>query len=212
MSDFLVGWWWAVLLGLIGLVIGAQWAIRKPKVRRWWDRMQLKLPIIGDLIRKQAIARMSMVMATLLKSDLPFIKAVRISQRTVHNTVLREALVACEQAVLAGRDIAPALEETDAFPPLVIQVFAVGQASGKLETMLENLATDYDTQVEITSSRLTALLEPVMMICWRSGGVFRLRHDFADFGCRGCVVSYFTTEDFLPPKMPRTQRRTGEIK
>ena len=164
MSDFLVGWWWALLAGIGLAVAGVPMFLRTEKGRWWWHRVQLRFPIVGELIRKQAIARMAMVMATLLKSDLAFIKAVQIAQRTVHNRVLRHALVACEQAVLAGRDIAPALEETQAFPPLVIQVFAVGQASGKLETMLDNLATDYDTQVDITAGRLTALLEPVMMI------------------------------------------------
>jgi type II secretory pathway component PulF len=107
---------------------------------------------------------MSLVMATLLKSDVVFVRAVRISQRTVRNLVLRNALVACEQAVLAGRDISVALEKTQAFPPLVIQMFAVGQASGRLEAMLESLAVDYDTQVEITAGRMTTLLEPLMMI------------------------------------------------
>jgi len=78
--------------------------------------------------------------------------------------VLRHALVACEHAVLAGHDISVALEKTRAFPPLVIQMFAVGQASGRLEAMLENLAADYDTQVDLTATRLTTLLEPLMMI------------------------------------------------
>ncbi|MHB1156173.1 MAG: type II secretion system F family protein [Phycisphaerales bacterium] len=163
-SDFLIGWWWALLLGLglAGAGIGA--VLRSQRGGLAWHRFQLKVPLLGDLIRKQAIARMSMVMATLLKSDVTFVRAVRISQRTVHNRVLRSALEACEQAVMAGRDIAAALEKTGAFPPLVIQVFAVGQASGRLESMLDDLAGDYDTQVEIASSRLTALLEPIMVM------------------------------------------------
>ncbi|MFA7236017.1 MAG: type II secretion system F family protein [Phycisphaeraceae bacterium] len=163
-SDFLIGWWWALLLGLglAGAGIGA--VLRSERGGLAWHRFQLKVPLLGDLIRKQSIARMSMVMATLLKSDVTFVRAVQISQRTVHNRVLRGALEACEQAVMAGRDIAAALEKTAAFPPLVIQVFAVGQASGRLESMLDDLAWDYDTQVEITSARLTALLEPIMVM------------------------------------------------
>ena len=129
-----------------------------------WHRLQLRIPLVGDLVRKQAIARMSMVVATLLRSDVSFVRAVQIAQRTLGNRVLRQALEACEKAVYAGLDISVALEKTQAFPPLVIQVFAVGQASGRLEAMLESLAADYDTQVDITSGRLTALLEPVMMI------------------------------------------------
>ncbi len=164
MSDFLVGWWWAVLLGAIATagIVGA--VLRTDAGRRKWHRMQLNLPLLGELIRKQAIARMAMVMATLLKSGVTFVRAVQIAQRTVHNVVLRDSLVACELAVCAGQDISVALESTRAFPPLVIQVFAVGQASGNLEEMLENLAEDYDVQVDITLARLTALLEPIMLI------------------------------------------------
>ena len=164
LSGFLTGWWWALLLGAAGLAGGLGALLRTEAGRTRWHRLQLKIPLLGDLIRKQAIARMSMVMAALLKSDVVFVRAVQIAQRTVHNRVLRAALKACEQAVLAGQDISLALERTEAFPPLVIQVFAVGQASGRLETMLDNLAADYDTQVEITSNRLTTLLEPLMMI------------------------------------------------
>ena len=164
LSSFLTGWWWALLLGAAGLGGGLGAILRTDAGRMRWHRLQLRIPILGDLIRKQAIARMTMVIAALLKSDVVFARAVQIAQRTVNNRVLRSALEACEQAVLAGQDISLALEETRAFPPLVIQVFAVGQASGRLDAMLDNLAADYDTQVEITSHRLTTLLEPVMMI------------------------------------------------
>jgi type II secretory pathway component PulF len=163
-SDFMVGWWWALLLGAAGLVVLVAAVLRTEAGATLWHRVQLKIPVFGDLVRKQAIGRMAMVMATLLKSNVVFVRAVQIAQGTVRNRVLQGALEACEQAVFAGRDIAAALERTRAFPPLVIQMFAVGQASGTLETMLDNLAADYDTQVDIASRRLTALLEPVMTI------------------------------------------------
>ncbi len=163
-SDALLGWWWAILMVAAVVAGGMTALLRSERGQMAWHRLQLRIPLLGDLVRKQAIARMSMVMATLLKSDLPFVQAVRIAQRTVHNRVLRGALEACEQAVVGGRDISVALEHTGAFPPLVIQVFAVGQASGRLEDMLEDLAADYDTQVEISTNRLTTLLEPLMMI------------------------------------------------
>lgn len=163
-SEALLHWWWAIAIGVLAMVGGLSTFLRTDFGRMQWHRLQLRIPLFGDLVRKQSIARMAMVMATLLDSGLVFVKAVQIAQRTVNNRVLREALVACEQAVYAGRDIAAALEKTQAFPPLVIQVFAVGQASGRLEEMLANLAADYDTQVDITAGRLTSLLEPIMMI------------------------------------------------
>lgn len=164
LSDFLLGWWWALLAAAVLGAMAGNALLRTDRVGLAWHRLQLKIPLVGELVRKQAIARMSMVMATLLKSDVVFVRALQIAQRTVRNRVLTDAMASCERAVYAGRDIAAALEKTDAFPPLVVQVFAVGQASGRLEAMLEDLARDYDTQVDITANRLTALLEPIMMI------------------------------------------------
>jgi general secretion pathway protein F len=163
-SDMLLHQWWVILAVVIAITLGIIAALRSPKGLAAWHRLQLRLPLVGELIRKQAIARMALVMATLLKSDVVFLRAIRIAQRTVSNSVLRNALVACEHAVVAGRDISPALEKTRAFPPMVIQMLAVGQASGRLESMLERLAADYDTQVDLSSSRLATLLEPFVMI------------------------------------------------
>lgn len=164
LSDFLIGWWWAILAVAILAITAAGAILRSDRGSMAWHRFQLKLPLLGDLIRKQTIARVAMVMATLLESGVVFVRALQIARRTVSNRVLRDALAACEQAVYAGRDISVALEKTRVFPPLVIQVFAVGQASGRLESMLQNLATDYDTQVDLSSTRLTALLEPILMM------------------------------------------------
>jgi type II secretory pathway component PulF len=163
-SDFLLGWWWALLLAAAIAGMGVSVILRDERGLAAWHRWQLKIPVLGELIRKQSVARMAMVMATLLKSDVVFVRAVQIAQRTVHNRILRQALSRCEEAVYAGRDISSALEGTGAFPPVVIQVFAVGQASGRLEEMLENLANDYDTQVDLAATRLTTLLEPIMII------------------------------------------------
>jgi len=163
-SDFLLGWWWALILAGVGAMVGLGAVLRTERGLMLWHRMQLKIPLLGDLIRKQAISRMSMVIATLLKSGLMFVRAVQIARKTVRNKVLSGALEVCEKAVVAGQDISVALESTEAFPPLVIQIFAVGQASGQLDEMLDDLAANYDTQVDMASGRLTTLLEPITTI------------------------------------------------
>ena len=104
------------------------------------------------------------VIGTLLKSGVVFVRAVQIAQRTTANRVLREALVECERAINAGGDIGQAIERTGAFPPMVVQVFAVGQQSGRLEEMLDRLAETYDQQVSTAAVRLTAVLEPLLII------------------------------------------------
>ena len=163
-SDFIVNWWW-LLLGalLVGVCLFAAF-IRTTKGRFAWHRFLLKLPLFGDLIIKQSIVRLCVVLGTLLRSGIPFIRAIQISQRSTSNLVLRNALQRCEYAVSAGGDIAGALRETDVFPPMVVQVFAVGQQSGKLEAMLEKLAGTYDQEVTRSTQRLVSILEPLLIV------------------------------------------------
>jgi type II secretory pathway component PulF len=105
-----------------------------------------------------------MVMATLLRSGVPFVQAARIARDGTTNTVLRDTLERCEQAVLAGRDLDEALSVTGVLPPMVVQVFGVGQQSGRLEDMLDRLTIDYDQQVQAATHRLTTLLEPLIIV------------------------------------------------
>jgi type II secretory pathway component PulF len=163
-SDFLVSWWWllAGLAAVIFITLGA--LIRTARGRVAFDRLMLKVPILGDLIRKQAIVRICVVISTLLKSGVVFVRAVQIAQRTTSNRILRQALVECERAINAGGDIGEAIEQTGAFPPMVVQVFAVGQQSGRLEEMLDRLALTYDQQVSTAAARLTAVLEPLLIV------------------------------------------------
>src|SRR5207248_1225688 len=124
----------------------------------------LRLPILGELVRKQAIVRISIVVSTLLKSGIVFVRALQIAQRTTNNLVLRDALARCERAVTAGEEIADALGHTGAFPPMVVQIFSVGQQSGRLEEMLDRLAASYDQQVQTSAQRLAAILEPLIIL------------------------------------------------
>jgi type II secretory pathway component PulF len=163
-SDLLVTRWWAILGGLI--VAGAIFAavLRSPLGRARWDRLLLKIPIVGEIIRRQAVARIAVVIATLMSSGVVFLRALRIAQRGTSSAVFRTALERCEAAVAAGRDISSALDDTGAFGPVVVRVFSVGQQSGRLEEMLEKLAADYDRQVAVAADRLTALLEPALVL------------------------------------------------
>lgn len=163
-SDFLIYRWWLVVtvMALGGLALIA--VSRSKRCRFYWHKTQLRLPAIGMLIRKQAIARVAIVIATLMRSGVEFVRAIQIAQRTTHNLALRQALRQCEAAVHAGQNIADGLEDTGAFPPTVLQIFSVGQQSGRLESMLDRLASDYDQQVAIASQRLGAMLEPFLIL------------------------------------------------
>ena len=117
---------------IAGFIAAITAVLRTPRGLLAWHRLQLRLPILGGLIRKQAIVRISVVMATLLKSGVVFVTAVRIARRATPNLVMAGALGRAEEAVQGGRDISAALEATGAFPPLVVQIFGVGQQSGRL--------------------------------------------------------------------------------
>jgi type II secretory pathway component PulF len=163
-SDLLVYHGWMLLLGTAVLAAAIVALFRTPAGRMRWHQMQLRIPVLGPMIRKQATARVAIVIATMMKSGIVFVRALQIAQRSTPNLAIRTALERCEAAVGAGQDISKALQSTGAFAPVVVQIFAVGQQSGRLEEMLERLAADYDQQVALTSERLTALLEPALIL------------------------------------------------
>lgn len=163
-SDFLIYRWWLVALSAAGILLLLGAASQSIGCRYYWHKMQLRLPVLGLLIRKQAIARVAMVIATLLRTGVEFVRAIQIAQRTTTNLAIRQALRQCEAAVRAGQDIADGLEDTGVFPPTVLQIFSVGQQSGNLETMLDRLADDYDQQVALASQRVGAVLEPFLIL------------------------------------------------
>ena len=163
-SDFLIGWWWALLAAVAGLVLALKAVARTAWGRVALDRLWLRLPLVGDLIAKENTSRLAVVMAALLRSGLVFDEAIRITRGTVRSEVFRRAMEAWEQAVVAGRDVAGPLESSGVFDPMVVEMLAVGQQSGELETMLEQLSRGYDEQVATATQRLTSVLEPVLIV------------------------------------------------
>jgi general secretion pathway protein F len=163
-SDAIVGYWWAGAIAAVTVGAAAASILNTPRGRAAWDRFVLRVPLLGDAAAKQSIARVAMVLAVLLRSGIVFVRAVEIAARTAPNGRLREALVRLGAAVTTGADVAEAVRSSGAFPPMVVQMFAVGQQSGRLEDMLDRLAADYDRQVRTLTTRLTAVLEPALIL------------------------------------------------
>lgn len=163
-SDTVIGWWW--LIGLLGggVFVLMVVIIRSEFGQEKWHHLQLNLPGVGPVVRKQETVRVATVVHTLIDSGVAFLAAIEIAQRTVKNRVFKQALAKISESVGTGQDIAEAMRQTDAFPPTVVQVFALGQASGRLGPMLERLAKDYDKQVQQAAQRLTVVMEPVMIL------------------------------------------------
>jgi type II secretory pathway component PulF len=159
-----LAWWWLLGLTGMGVLAGLGVALRTRRGRRWRDRLMLKLPAVGPVVRKQETVKVATVIATLMKSGIPFLDALRVARGTAKNVLVQDALEAVHIGVSSGGDIAEAVEQTRIFPPTVVQVFALGQASGRLEAMLERLAGDYDQQVQSAAQRLAALMEPALIL------------------------------------------------
>jgi general secretion pathway protein F len=154
---------------LIGVVVGyvvsrfLLW-LSTPNGRFWKDSFVLKLPIFGQLFRMLAVSRFSRTLATLLQSGVPLLKAMDIVKNVLDNARLSKVIEEAISSIREGESIAQPLKRSGDFPPIVTHMIAVGEKSGQLETMLENVARAYDAQVEALVQALTSLLEPLMMI------------------------------------------------
>lgn len=164
LSDFMKRYFFWMIVSLILLVFLIRRIRKNPRGRLIMDRMVLRAPVFGMLIRKVAVARFSRTLGTLLSSGVPILDAMNIVANTAGNAVIEEAIRASRNAIAEGRPVADPLEDTKAFPPMVTRMIAVGEATGALDSMLEKIADFYDDEVDTTVEALTSLLEPLLMI------------------------------------------------
>ncbi len=164
MSNFMKVAALPLLIGVIALfTIIRRWHKTQSGARAM-DPFLLKLPVFGDLIRKQAIARFSRTLSTLLKSGVPIIDALEITAKSSGNWVIEDAILKARISIKGGENIADPLSKTAVFPPMVTQMVAIGEASGGLDEMLEKVAEFYDAEVDQAVENLTNALEPIIMV------------------------------------------------
>lgn len=163
-SKFLGGYWW-IIAPLIGLTIYLfrRWQ-NSPQGRMKWDTFTLRVPIFGRLVMMLAVARFTRTLATLLAAGVPLLKAMEISHRVLSNVRLEDVVKEATSSIREGESIADPLRRSGYFPPIVTHMIAVGEKSGQLEAMLENVARSYDSQVEVRVQALTAILEPITIV------------------------------------------------
>ena len=128
------------------------------------DRIKLRLPVVGELLRKQAVARFTRTLATLLSSGVPAVRSLEITGAVVGNRVMSDATDHIRTRILEGTDIATPLKQTGVFPSVVGYMVAVGEQSGQLEEMLDRIADSYDEEIEVVTERVTTILEPLMIV------------------------------------------------
>lgn len=163
-SDFARSWWWAMAMLVIIAGIGFRMIIATERGRDAFDGLKLRLPVVGRTIRIIAIARFSKTLSTLLAGGLPITSALQTAGEVTNNTVLSRAINAARDAITEGASIAAPLRASGEFPPMVTHMIEVGERSGELEAMLGKVSDTYEEQVETAVSRLTALLEPLLIL------------------------------------------------
>ncbi|HVK70085.1 MAG TPA: type II secretion system F family protein [Polyangium sp.] len=152
------------IVGSIGLVFGGIRFYNNPKGKRMAHRLLLKLPIFGPVMQKIAVARFTRTLGTLLGSGVPILDALDIVAKTAGNVIVEEGLVYARVKISEGKNMAEPLEEIKVFPGMVVQMVAVGEQTGALDTMLNKIADFYEEEVDVAVSALTSLLEPVLMV------------------------------------------------
>jgi general secretion pathway protein F len=164
LSHFARDWWWVVVAAGLGSFAALRALIRTDAGRLRYDHIRLRLPLVGRLVRLLAISRFSRTLSTLLAGGLPITSALETSGEVAGNRVLAEAIAAARTSITEGASVARPLRVSGEFPPLVTHMIEVGEQSGELENMLAKVADTYEEQVETTVTRVTALLEPFLIL------------------------------------------------
>lgn len=165
-------YWWAVIpLGVGGYYGFRRWS-RTPKGRGVLDRTKLKLWLLGPLVRFVGVARFSRTLSTMLSAGVPVLSALEITKKVLNNTVLEKVVEQARDAIREGESIAATLKKSGQFPSMMVHMVAVGERSGQLETMLENVAGAYEREVEGKVARLTTILSPAIIVTMAVAVVF----------------------------------------
>jgi len=168
-ANILGGYWWLVLpLLIIAYLLFRRWS-RRPKGRAVMDRFKLRIWLLGRLIRFIAVARFSRTLATMLASGVPVLTALEIVKRVLNNSVLEKVVEEARVAIREGESIAATLKKSGEFPSMMCHMVAVGERSGQLEAMLENVAGAYERDVATEVSKLTSILAPLMIVMMAVG-------------------------------------------
>ena len=164
MSGLLTAYWWAIILVAVGSVMFLKRYYASPNGKLTIDRMLLKLPVLGDVLRKSSVSRFTRTLGTLIASGVSILEGLEITARTAGNRVVQDAIMASRASIAGGETIAGPLAKSGVFPPMVISMISVGESTGGLDEMLSKIADFYDDEVDAAVGGLLALLEPMMIV------------------------------------------------
>ncbi len=163
-SDFMKNYWELMIKGPLIAFFFLQGALQRDTFRLGWDKAKLKMPVFGDVLRKAAVSRFTITFAVLLRSSITALESLRITKKIVGNRAIQEVIQGVHDSIVEGTDISTPIKKSGVFPPVVGYMIAVGEQTGELESLLERVAHAYDEEVEIALTRMTGLIEPIMIV------------------------------------------------
>jgi type IV pilus assembly protein PilC len=163
LSAFVGHFWWFFIGGSVGMFYGIKSIRKHPRGKYYFDHMLLKMPVVGTLLRKIAVARFTRTLGTLITSGVPILEGLAITAKTSGNAVLEEALMKVRKAIEEGRTIVDPLKECGVFPNMVTQMIGVGEATGAMDSMLQKIADFYEDEVDAATRDMLAMLEPIII-------------------------------------------------
>ncbi len=164
LSNFFRNFWWLMIGLIIAIIIAFKWTRSQEKGRFYTDKMALRLPVFGPLIKKVAVAKFTRTLGTMISSGVPIMDGLDITSRTAGNVIVENAIKSVRTAISEGRTMSEPLEQTGIFPGMVVQMIAVGEATGAMDQMLSKIADFYDEEVDTAVEALTSALEPMLMV------------------------------------------------
>jgi type IV pilus assembly protein PilC len=163
LSRFIGRFWWAIIAAVVAAAFFVRQYYQTENGKMTIDRLMLRSPIIGLILRKIAVARFCRTLGTLLSAGVPVLEALDITARTSGNAVIEQAILQVRKAVEEGKTVAEPLKATEQFPPMVVQMISVGETTGAMDTMLAKIAEFYEEEVDLAVAGLMKLIEPVMI-------------------------------------------------
>ncbi|MBI1732542.1 MAG: type II secretion system F family protein [Gammaproteobacteria bacterium] len=163
-SDFFVAWWWLILVALVAGAVAFANYIQTERGKYWWGRQKVNLPLVGDIIHRATLSRFSRAFAMALTSGVPLIQALTVVSRAVDNEYVGEHILNMRNGVERGESLTRTAALTGMFTPLVIQMLSVGEETGAVDDMMNEVAEYYEREVDYDIRNLSSLIEPVMIV------------------------------------------------
>jgi len=162
-AEFVRQRWYILLAVIIGLFFLIRWLLAKP-LKPWWDRLIIRMPIIGPLVRKSSTAMFSRTFAMMVQSGVPMLQGLELLEKTAGNYVMMKNIESAKLGVKEGSGLGKPLKQSDIFPPMLGHMVAIGEETGALDSMLEKVADFYDEETDVAIKSLTTMIEPIMIL------------------------------------------------